>query len=177
MLTHANWSAWVSIDGKEIPQYLMTVSKETQKIAQPPFMQTIHKISCWIASEEGKEFTVNVTSQASHNFQVHASYLYMDGKITGGEIFKINKTKSRCFSGCFSSDGQSEAPFLFSRLELTDDDSAISNASRLQDLGIIRIDTRRVAALHGQASECNFSSLANEPVHEKSKKAGKIADT
>jgi type VI protein secretion system component VasK len=42
MLTYRGFSAWIMVDGKPLPEYLVAVDNKT------------HRISCWIPSEEGQ---------------------------------------------------------------------------------------------------------------------------
>lgn len=42
MLTHRGFSAWIMVDGKPLPEYLVAVDNKS------------HRVSCWIPSEEGQ---------------------------------------------------------------------------------------------------------------------------
>ena len=64
MLTHQTLSAWISVDGQELPQYKTTVQEEVASLPHHPWTQTTYKISCWISSEEGKACATGRTSVA-----------------------------------------------------------------------------------------------------------------
>lgn len=53
MLTHRGFSAWIVVDGKPLPEYLVAVD------------QNQHRVSCWVPSEEGK-----VCSQLSTEYEL-----------------------------------------------------------------------------------------------------------
>jgi hypothetical protein len=42
MLTHRGFSAWIVVDGKELPEYLVAVDGDP------------NRVSCWIPGEEGQ---------------------------------------------------------------------------------------------------------------------------
>jgi hypothetical protein len=136
MLVHGNWSAWISVDGKELPQYLMTV---TEEVLKPPHPQKTWKVSCWIASEESKvsacstsslqmpnylykrqEFTIHVKMQADSPAVDTAAHVYMDGEaVRGGGVFSgLRIAQDMNITGHLSSGGKYERPFIFSRLAL-----------------------------------------------------------
>jgi len=63
-------------------------------------------------------------------------------------------------------------PFLFSKLELTDDDDAVcTDENALKSLGSISLKYRRVNNLRASVNPAQYSSASTKKFHEKAKKA------
>ncbi|KAJ6498903.1 hypothetical protein C8R45DRAFT_980344, partial [Mycena sanguinolenta] len=96
--------------------------------------------------------------------------LYMDGILCGKNLLHGRDLRSLAtFDGV--KDGRSVKPFVFSPLELTDDDSFLDCSSH-RDLGLIELGIRPVQVIrenNGIYSSPN--ALSEVKVHERSKKA------
>lgn len=47
MLTHREFSAWIVVEGKELPEYLVAVDSDA------------NRVSCWIPGEEGQVSSIS----------------------------------------------------------------------------------------------------------------------
>jgi len=147
-------SAWITVDSTELTQYNIEVSG--------------NKATCWIPSETGKKFTLN-WRDSDRACQL-AGYVYIDGVPCGGN------TVPPGLPGCpvtvrkssIPTSTMSEKPFMFSRLELTDDDSLLDGVT--SQLGEISIEIWRVAVVSFMPAHGIYFPEAQK-VHEKSKKA------
>ncbi|KAI0093445.1 hypothetical protein BDY19DRAFT_923734, partial [Irpex rosettiformis] len=157
-------SVSVTVDGVQAEEYAV----------QEPDDKTM---SCHIASEVGKMFSVKVSNKGDSGFFCH---LYVDGsKVKGVYSYPRRTYVAR---GITSDDQLSYKPFKFGALKTTDDESALnSTLVNLQDLGTLRVEcfrAERVRAPHTGSSNArprkknlkpNFVDIA---VHEKTKKLG-----
>jgi hypothetical protein len=116
MLTHRGFSAWIVVDGKPVPEYLVA---EDTKAA---------RVSCWIPSEAGQVgtappcFTLQLTF--SQKFSVHwkdhggkvdsCSFISLDGLVVPGRfLFGSGDT----FRQGVRSSTTTERPFVFQKIE------------------------------------------------------------
>ncbi|THU76202.1 hypothetical protein K435DRAFT_974512 [Dendrothele bispora CBS 962.96] len=152
MLTLGDFSAWITVDGVPLQEYDIRMKDS--------------EIACWIPSEAGKEFKVKL--RAERNICV-PSYVYLDGKYAGGRIFRAGRVVSEAdVSGTYTSP-TSQKPFMFSRLDLTDDDAYLdTNHAQIGEIKVVFHEGVVVAENLGFAP-----SSFKEPgkVHERSKKA------
>ncbi|THU77925.1 hypothetical protein K435DRAFT_973738 [Dendrothele bispora CBS 962.96] len=151
MLTLGDFSAWITVDDVPLQEY-DTKIKDSE-------------IACWVPSEAGKNFTVKL--KAKTNLCV-PSYVYLDGKHAGGGILGLGRVAEADVSGTYTS-STSQKPFMFSRLDLTDDDAYL-------DTNHTQIGEIKVLFYEGviEAENTDFQSYNfEEPgkVHERSKKA------
>ncbi|KAJ6498800.1 hypothetical protein C8R45DRAFT_980019 [Mycena sanguinolenta] len=150
------FSAWVCIDGKEVPEYNVEISEADRTV------------TCWIASELGKKFSVHWKNSAYQGST--AGDLKMDGTSCGGKLMRYPSTTSK--DGVI--DGQTLKPFMFSSLQLTDDDADLRGPGvALPDLGVIELyiyPTSVTQASH-RRSAGPAANLTTLKVHERSKKA------
>ncbi|KAH0583727.1 hypothetical protein H2248_009334 [Termitomyces sp. 'cryptogamus'] len=127
MLTHRGFSAWIVVDGKPLPEYLIAVDSNK------------NCVSCWIPSEEGKSFSVY---WQDHGGQVDTcSFITLDGLVVPGRFLFGCGTASR--QGVRTS-LSTERPFVFQKV-----DQAVENISALEgsskDSGMIILRIKRVA--------------------------------
>ncbi|KAI0672342.1 hypothetical protein C8Q78DRAFT_1026488 [Trametes maxima] len=149
------YTAHLTCDGAELEVY--NVKNEGPQI-----------ISCWVASEEGKKFSVSWGDKsAAICFNV---MIRMDGRVVMRKGHE--KASSGTCDGMYVEPGM-ERPFVFSRLVLTDDESAISTRT-YEDLGTIRLTMTRVQRYKLLDIDAPSAAPVPEigPMHEKSKKAG-----
>ncbi|KAJ7267647.1 hypothetical protein B0H12DRAFT_1045718 [Mycena haematopus] len=148
------FSAWVCIEGKEAPEYDVEISEADKTV------------TCWIASELGKKFSVHWKNSSVSGGTV--GELKMDGTNCGGKLMEFPSTASK--TGF--TDGTTLKPFMFSSLTLTDDDTYLGGNS-LPDLGVIELViypayVPKTRPSYRPAAPCALSALK---VHERSKKA------
>ncbi|THU89703.1 hypothetical protein K435DRAFT_841704 [Dendrothele bispora CBS 962.96] len=155
MLTVGNFSAWVAVDDLPLQEYDIKIKDS--------------EITCWIPSEVGKNFTVKWETRTN---DCVVTDVYLDGKFAGGGIIEAGFGDSEDgISGIYTSP-TSQKPFLFSRLDLTDDDAYLdTNHTQIGEIkvlffeGVIEvIEADSVGFAPG-----SFKELGK--VHERSKKA------
>jgi len=161
-ISHRGFSAWIKSEGAELAAYNPTVEGDNGRT-----------LSCWIPSEEGKKFEVHWKDlQGGVATQ---GFIYFDGSpnraTTNGIIVGKGPGGVASKSGARLTE-KTIKPFLFSKLCVTDDESATSSVS--PELGSIRLSINRIIA----KKVSNPSKISRPPpkqqgaVHEKSKKAG-----
>ncbi|KAJ7097743.1 hypothetical protein B0H15DRAFT_822419 [Mycena belliarum] len=123
MLTHRGFSAWIVVDGKPVPEYLVA---EDPKAA---------KVSCWIPSEEGQKFSVH---WKDHGGKVDScAFISLDGLVVPGRFLFGSGEASR--EGVRSS-ATTERPFIFQTL---DQDEPSGHAVN-KDVGMITLRIKRI---------------------------------
>ncbi|KAK7443240.1 hypothetical protein VKT23_015838 [Stygiomarasmius scandens] len=146
-----NYSAWVSVDGNPLQEYETTTEGSV--------------VTCWISSEVGKNFEVNWEFFGVDGY--HTADVRLDGQFARSRSANGRNWKSSA-AGVLVTQA-SERLFMFSRLELTDDDVYLTETNA--QLGEIKVE------LHESLNICPTSfknqSRFSEPgkVHERSKKA------
>ncbi|TFK91030.1 hypothetical protein K466DRAFT_483559 [Polyporus arcularius HHB13444] len=126
-------------------------------------------VSCWIASESGKEFTVHWGDDtATATLQVLIS---MDGRIC--ERRAHEKTATGTTYGVEETPGQ-RRPYQFAPLVLTDDEGVASSKAALSEkLGVLEVVMRSVDRYVENETYYSVGKVSRiGPAHEKSKKAG-----
>ncbi|KAK0205072.1 hypothetical protein DFS33DRAFT_1325261 [Desarmillaria ectypa] len=126
MLSFGEFSAWVSIDGVEAEEYGMTVDGT--------------RVTCWIASEANKTFRLHwkdsvVSSPTRGNPSI-------DGT-TYPPRYIGSLRRSEVFLGSVRDSDSSKRPFMFTKLNLTDDDAYL-NVAAPSSLGEIEVVLYRV---------------------------------
>ncbi|KIJ54696.1 hypothetical protein M422DRAFT_63961 [Sphaerobolus stellatus SS14] len=175
-LNHSGWSAWISVDGEELPQYSVKVEEDPGSV---PRVSKSYTVSCWIPSKVGKEFLVNIDysdSTTQRKTDVTAD-LKVDNHSVGGHVYKILWNRfPEIIKGYIESDGETVRPLVFTALNLTDEEVG-DNSVNLNALGTIQLTMKRVEFLDW--TEPNFGSTSTPKglsstsrVHEKTKKAG-----
>ncbi|KAJ7267542.1 hypothetical protein B0H12DRAFT_114284 [Mycena haematopus] len=154
MLQCKGFAAWVSIDGTEAPEYGVEISEDQKSV------------TCWIPSELGKKFSVN-WKNTSHNGDTRGR-VFMDGTMCGGIMLGARDRTTATKRGIQDSQ-LTVRPFVFSSLELTDDD-AFLGSSLHQELGLIEIQIEPVQVMSGGPPP-KTPILSEIKVHERSKKA------
>ncbi|KAJ7733604.1 hypothetical protein B0H14DRAFT_2996343 [Mycena olivaceomarginata] len=156
MLQFREFFAWVSIDGVEAPEYEVEISEDQKSV------------TCWIASELGKEFAV-YWRNTSYNCDT-SGLVYMDGNLCGGKIIYARDLPFTVFKDGVRLDAISVKPFMFSSLEITDDDAILSGPSH-QQLGLVELKIQPVKVIESKTTSYSPPSLSHIVVHERSKKA------
>nr|GAT46888.1 predicted protein [Mycena chlorophos] len=125
MPQHNGFHAWISIDGQPSPEYSVEVSEDGTNV------------TCWVASELGKQFSVNWVNKTYYGITGTSGDLSLDGTKAGGKVLYVHDIgKQMEFRGV--RDGADIRPFVFSSLELSDDDELLGGPS-LPDLGLITL--------------------------------------
>ncbi|KAG1863446.1 hypothetical protein C8R48DRAFT_708374 [Suillus tomentosus] len=158
-----DFSACIFMDGEELPEYDVIVSSTP----------TENRITCWIASDAGKKFGVRAKFLAQQ---------------TSGSLVTVVVDGNRCSSYITSpgSIGTLEITslansyvgrdFMFSQLELTDDDSMLDDQSA-NDIGQIMMEveqgkyTMKEQVVGSQNVNNRTLNLREGKVHERAKKA------
>ncbi|KAJ7049726.1 hypothetical protein C8F01DRAFT_1181656 [Mycena amicta] len=146
------------IDGKEAKEYEI-VTAEAENV-----------VTCYIASQTGKEFTV-LWENCSYLDHEICGDIYLDGVFSTGKVISDVEDEDLPqvveAEGAVCNDGKSIRPFVFSALRLTDDDAFLGESST--DLGVIEIS---IYPVDGGEDGCpiNDAILPELTVHEKAKK-------
>ncbi|KAJ7162090.1 hypothetical protein C8R46DRAFT_1000031 [Mycena filopes] len=104
MLQFHQFSACISIDGRQTPEYAVEVSENERTV------------TCWIASELGSRFSVEWRN-ASYSYPTRGKVI-IDGKSCGARVLRA-RTLPEFTSKSGVSDAHCVKPFVFSALELT----------------------------------------------------------
>ncbi|THU78511.1 hypothetical protein K435DRAFT_786228 [Dendrothele bispora CBS 962.96] len=153
MLTLGDFSAWITVDNLPLQEYDPKIKGS--------------EIACWIPSEAGKNFTVKWMIK-EHICVI--TDVYLDGKGTGGRILRAGfggTDHEDSKSGIYTSP-TSQKLFLFSRLDLTDDDAYLdTNHTQIGEIKVVFHEG--VVDSDATFGPCVFQEP--EKVHEQSKKA------
>lgn len=122
MLMHRDFSAWIVSNNQPLPEYLVAVDEKGSRV------------SCWIPSEAGKQFSVH---WKDHGSNVHTcSFISLDGFVVPGRFLYGTGSASR--EGVRSGP-TSERPFIFAEYR---DPSSSGDCSR--NAGTIMLKIKRV---------------------------------
>jgi len=160
MLQLGNFSACITVDDVELPEYSVTYSTDGKKA------------TCWVPSEEGKAFSVKwINALPSFSTSGRVS---IDGVNCGKSKrkFKHDHLQSQpavSHRKSFRTSLTTVRLFTFSRIELTDDDAYLDTPTSPK-LGDIELDIEEVVLGNKRKP---FLKNIPEPskVHERSKKA------
>ncbi|KAG2122115.1 hypothetical protein DEU56DRAFT_832831 [Suillus clintonianus] len=154
-------SACVFVDGEELPEYDVILSTTP----------TENRITCWIASEEGKKFGVRWMNTTQQSWGIRAT-VSVDGVPCATHMVPPGGVGTNNFT-CLVNDSVTR-DFMFSNIELTDDDSMLGDQNS-NDIGqiVLVVNTGKYtkkAINHGKLR--NHTLRVREGrVHERSKKA------
>lgn len=164
MLQFGDLYAWISTDG---------IANECFAIEQ----SANNCVTCWIASESGKRFSVN-WSNASRVFPIQG-VVSIDGVICDNHVMLDyqypDKPSAVGVSYARTSD-YTQRDFMFSTIEVTDDDAYLYTVGQTYNFGIITLELWRlcVTDVVMKTMQHTYGSpvLESQVVHERSKKAG-----
>ncbi|KAF7357819.1 hypothetical protein MVEN_00827900 [Mycena venus] len=154
MLQAKEFSAWITIDGLEAPEYSIEVSENQQEV------------TCWIPSEVGKKFAVHWTNNSAPGLT--GGGVQVDGHKCGFEAIASETRPISLFMDGIAETDTKTRPFVFAPLILTDDDAYLESASH-PNLGLIKLEIWRVDIGGGMAPSVITVPNAQK-VHERSKK-------
>ncbi|KAG6832647.1 hypothetical protein H0H87_001020 [Tephrocybe sp. NHM501043] len=150
-------TAWITIAGAEQLQYSIEYSPDGTLA------------TCWIASQAGKNFSVSW--QDSLRAYSTSGHVDVDGIKGNGRILDGNKLNGDGIlsMNSFTTSATTHRLFMFSELELTDDDQYLQKGAP-PDLGDIKLVIYRCQVLDvNPTSRRNYAEP--EKIHERSKKA------
>ncbi|KAF9534018.1 hypothetical protein CPB83DRAFT_844971 [Crepidotus variabilis] len=154
------YEAWIVIEDRETEVYNVENDHETKTV------------TCWIASEEGKNFTIY--ARKKHKKFGCVFKPSVDGVSIRGIKLLPSNTEPHQRKGVPTSSGTSKI-FEFTRLPVTDDDTYLEQGIG-QGVGEIRVDLHRATFVrHTKAKSAKFKPVnglsQSYKVHEKAKKA------
>ncbi|KAG2070220.1 hypothetical protein BDR04DRAFT_1100448 [Suillus decipiens] len=157
-------SAFVFIDGQELQEYAVVTSSTP----------TENRITCWIASEEGKKFGVRWMNATERSWSIRA-VVSVDGVRCPPQTMRPGRVGTT--ERTYLSNDSVTRDFMFSNIELTDDDSMLGDENS-NDIGqiILKVETgertMKKVVKHGISKNSNSTLRVREgKVHERSKKA------
>ncbi|KAJ7451853.1 hypothetical protein B0H11DRAFT_2201588 [Mycena galericulata] len=154
MLQSQDFSAWVTIEGVEAPEYGVETSENQQEI------------SCWIPSEVGKKFCVHWSNISAPGLT--GGGVQVDGHKCGFEAVASDTRPITAFMDGIAETDTKTRPFVFAPLELTDDDAYLESATH-PNLGLIKLEIWRVDVGGGVAPSV-IAVPSKQKVHERAKK-------
>ncbi|KDQ14882.1 hypothetical protein BOTBODRAFT_32243 [Botryobasidium botryosum FD-172 SS1] len=159
MITHRGFSAWITSDNQPLEEFRPEIEGADERT-----------VACWIPSEVGRKFEVNWTD--IHGGVATAGDVAIDGALKAKCIihgYRVRATTSA--EGVYVSQSQHK-PFLFSPLQVTDDESTCVRVS--PDLGSISLTIWRVVITEINKPFDPYTVEANEhgPVYEQNKQGG-----
>ncbi|KAF8843798.1 hypothetical protein BDN67DRAFT_119018 [Paxillus ammoniavirescens] len=155
-----DFSAHVVVDGKELEEYDVVIDSPT-------------KATCYIASEEGKTFSVKWQCHAETRLIANSGKVMVDGISCGSYRMRCGSlgdmdTKVLSYLGRSTN----ARDLMFSRLQLNDDDLLDKEVPK--DLGDISLNIKRGELVKSRRRNRNRKTefcVPDEKFHEKSKKA------
>ncbi|KAF8630192.1 hypothetical protein AX15_003067 [Amanita polypyramis BW_CC] len=147
--------AGIKLGGEKLPEYNIQTD-ETEK-----------KVSCWIPSEAGKNFSVCWSSTES--IVDIGGWVKVDGTAIGGKVCHKGLTAEVDYSSCYTTPTTSHC-FSFSAVAYTDDDTYLN--APIPNFGEIELEIYHVRS--EEEVPVNWQGpLSHEgKVHERSKKMG-----
>ncbi|KIJ54688.1 hypothetical protein M422DRAFT_41929 [Sphaerobolus stellatus SS14] len=176
-LSHSGWSAWISVDGEELPQYSVNIEEKPGSLPDVP---TFYTVSCWIPSQAGKEFVINIDFDAQIEQKIRRTLeLHVDGHFLLNKRYHQMSTFPHSIESMETEDN-TERAFVFTMLNLTDEE-VVEESTNLNKLGTIRLSIKRQELLYSirrppidrtKQRRPPKALLTSPSVHETSKKAG-----
>jgi len=157
------YSAWIESDGNPLEEHAIEIKDNV--------------VSCYICSEEGKEFVLQFdddgsTPQVNTQFVCHGRSLKVkvDGFCTD-HVWGHFMMKG---TSCGAQVGDTIRPYIFTPIDTTDDDDvAARDDPNVEHLGTIQVELKRGAYVGPGAGPYQDRVVPNTgPIHERSKKAG-----
>ncbi|KAH9483702.1 hypothetical protein JR316_0003173 [Psilocybe cubensis] len=129
MLAHRGFTAWIQVQGKATPEYLVAVD------------ESAHRVSCWIAGEVGQTFTIYWQDQGGGIDT--CSFIVLDGLTVPGRFLFGNGIASR---GGVRTSMSTERPFMFQKVEEKFPGKMISptTPSSSNEAGMIILKIKRI---------------------------------
>jgi len=149
----SNYSAWIEVDGKKLPEYDVQYSDNGTRA------------TCWIPSEAGKEFSIVY----DHPLRVSATStkIWIDGVSCRGKVMKAKSRKTIVYHKGISTSEHTYRPYVFSNCQLTDNDDAFGLGP---GIGEIKLTVRDALVQARVPFSHNHAVLPPLHIHERSKK-------
>ncbi|KAJ7680813.1 hypothetical protein DFH06DRAFT_429550 [Mycena polygramma] len=157
MVHYGGISCWIEIEDSSTTEYHVQTFNDERIV------------TCWIASEVGKSFSVGWRNSALP--APTAGHVFMDGNDCGGRVLYGPSVACARHEGV--TDARTVKQFTFSPLTLTDDDAFLGDSPKHQKLGLIEVAIYPVE-IFGFVQVMSNSSPYNLPdikLHERSKKS------
>ncbi|KAH7928295.1 hypothetical protein BV22DRAFT_1005153 [Leucogyrophana mollusca] len=178
MLQHRQFSACINVDGVELEQY------------GTEYLPDENKVTCWVASEAGKQFSVKWQDSSSPRQHDTSGYVKVDGVSCFARIIpQKHKFRNWAEGSEFVVSSTSVRPIMFSNLQVTgvfvqsavlktcsadsppDEDDYLGQST--SDLGQIELEIWAGVWNEVSKVDINYMQLApTRKVHERAKKAG-----
>ncbi|KAJ7049688.1 hypothetical protein C8F01DRAFT_1181538 [Mycena amicta] len=142
----------------------IVVGDEETDVFKPELIDEPSGWTSWIASELGKEFSVHWRN--TDVFCQTVGRVWVDGIECSGEILRGPNMDAK-LTGRRTS-GSTTAPFVFSKINFTDDDNFL-DASSSRDVGLIKLEIWTIN-MTGTKPFATPAPVAESKVHERSKK-------
>ncbi|GAA6036581.1 hypothetical protein JCM8097_001236 [Rhodosporidiobolus ruineniae] len=150
------FSAYVQVDGQPVPIYKIEYGANG-------------KATCYIESQEGKEFTVGFTNEAYYDSTI-ATFLNVDGQESGG--FTVQTTQQKAVFDGKRVSATTIRPFQFAKIALTDDSSiATTDELAVKNLGTLQVEIYRANVIGEEYAAESFKEAKQNVFDERSKKA------
>ncbi|PPQ89136.1 hypothetical protein CVT25_006508 [Psilocybe cyanescens] len=128
MLTHRGFTAWIQVEGKVLPEYLVAVDEHA------------HRVSCWIAGQEGQAFTIYWQDEGGTIDT--CAFITLDGLVVPGQFLFGNGVTSK---GGVRTSLSTERPFIFQRVEENASSKNSSPTTSIsKEAGMIILKIKRV---------------------------------
>ncbi|KIY68931.1 hypothetical protein CYLTODRAFT_453068 [Cylindrobasidium torrendii FP15055 ss-10] len=125
MVQFDDLSAWITVDGRALDEY----SQE--------FNDELGEVTCWVPSQEGKEFQLQFLDKCIHHDV--GVYFYVDGNEVSARILaNTAEPRNRIFCAGIKSSPETERPFIFSKTQLIEADAIPQTPSAA--LGEIKVE-------------------------------------
>lgn len=157
------YGAWVESDGIPLEEYVVEIKDNV--------------ISCYICSEEGKEFTLHFDDDGSHLHQFAAPFeaygRVVRVKMDGPDVDCVWGEFMAKVTSCGMRTGDLVRPYAFSPIDTTDDDDvATRDDPNIEHIGTIQVELMRAVRIGPGSTGFQRAGPSTGPIHERSKKAG-----
>lgn len=167
MLQHNDFSAWIETEGIPTQEYNIEITSDAE----------VPVVTCWIASEEAKTFSVNLkdASSASTCWALKADGVKMK-KFYAKPAKKGHPSEITHSMRDMAVSATERSPFMFSKITTTDDDAYMHRSvdAKFGEITLSVWSTQQVKYRKAQlkTSAPAVAPVLGGPIHEKSKKMG-----
>ncbi|KAG9042795.1 hypothetical protein FS837_010384 [Tulasnella sp. UAMH 9824] len=159
MLDFRSYKVSIRVDDRDLPVY------------QPEYDEDTKTATCWIASEEGRSYSI-FCEQPNYLSYSTSARVDLDGGQNGAKrLLGKGFGRSASIRGVRVSPTEL-CPFQFASLKTTDDDAYLDRPTELKAPGTIRVQMYRVQVTGSDSWKPPPLPQVPSFVHERSKKAG-----
>ncbi|KAJ7661652.1 hypothetical protein B0H17DRAFT_1212208 [Mycena rosella] len=148
------FSAWIAIDGVKASEFDVQTAGKTA--------------TCWIPSEVGKKFSVHWSNLSVAGMT--GGRVLVDGNDCDGQILARETRPTSTSMAGINETTTSVRPFIFSSLDMTDDDSVLE-CNPAEKLGTIDLEIWRVRRVDDASTWHGRAAPPPKKIHERAKKA------